>query len=402
MAEQKIYGYVGKIARIDLTDSTVEIIPTSRYVPEYIGGRQICHKIFWDEVGPAGPTAGTGIPSGSRAFMAGIAASTYPEQYSFGSFGSIGGWIAAEIKYAGFDGFILQGKAKEPCYILIDNGKIEIHSAEGLWDKLVHPAQEWLKERHGVDTRSMVIGPAGEHLCRDATITTSNDNAFSKSGFGAVMGSKNLKGVAVKGKGAVVPADIDKVFELRKTIGTGPMKAPNPIIHQENPTVGGGTNYVQTTSSPGCTFRCHKMQMGLQSAFEDKKVNQVEKCASAVAWMMSLDVGYPAPLYVHSKRNHSASRMRSGAPLDTADPDFPKILSDGFASNKAHYVDNDYARGHMLMHLCNEYGLDKYEITIWLQPWLSMCKKLGLLDELDFGMEPDVNDIELNILSLFQ
>ncbi len=414
MAEQKLYGYVGKIARIDLTESTVEIIPTSNYVPEYIGGRQICHKIFWDEVGPGvgafdpenklifmtGPTAGTGIPSGSRAFMAGIAASTYPEQYSFGS---MGGWVAPEIKYAGFDGLILQGKAKEPSYILVTDGKIEILPAGEVWGKLVHPAQEWFKEKHGIDSRSMVIGPAGENLCRDATITTNGDNAFAKSGFGAVMGSKNLKGVVFRGKGAVVPADPERILRMRKEVGGGEHKQPNPVVHMETfNTVGthvgekieGGVNYVYTTCSPGCTFRCNKMQMGLKSAFEDKRINQVEKCYSMKAADLSTDSNYPAVAYVHSEKNRSAARMLSGYAIDRTDPELPAILADGFPSNVTNYFSCDYERGMMTNNLCNEYGLDKWEITAWVLTWLAMCKKEGLLDELDFGMEPDVENPE--------
>jgi len=418
MSEKKLYGYAGKIARIDLTEMKIDIIPTSTWVPEYIGGRQVCHKIFWDEVKPGtkafdpenklifmtGATAGTGIPSGSRAFMSGISPSTYPEQYSFGS---IGGWVGAEIKYAGFDGFILQGKAEKPCYVLIDNGKAEILPADGLWGLLVHPAQEWLKEKHGLDTRSMVIGPAGEHLCRDATITTNGDNAFAKSGFGAVMGSKNFKGLAIKGKGAVTPADPAAILKMRERVGGGMFRIPNPIVHQDSyvmisqegevdgmAQVEGGINFMYSTCSAGCAFRCHKVEVGIPSAFvEDKKVNQVEKCISGSSPTGMADCDFPSPVFIHSEKNQSFCKLMLGQ-LDVTDPDLPKILSDGFPGNKTNYFKDDYTRGFTVMQLCNEYGLDKYDVCVWLQPWLGMCKQMGLLDELDFGMEPDVENIE--------
>ena len=98
---EKLYGYVGKIARINLTDSTVSAIPTMNYLPAYIGGRGVCNRIFWDEVGPGvkafdpenkiiymtGPTTATGIPTGGRTVFTGISPNNYPEQYSWSGIG---------------------------------------------------------------------------------------------------------------------------------------------------------------------------------------------------------------------------------------------------------------------------------------------------------------------------
>jgi aldehyde:ferredoxin oxidoreductase len=125
MPEEKLCGYAGKIARINLTKQSVEFIPTSDYAPKYIGGRGICNKIFWDEVGPGvgafdpenkvvlmtGPATGTGIPTGGRTSICGIAPNSLPEQYCWGN---IGGWFGAHLKFAGLDGFILEGKADAP------------------------------------------------------------------------------------------------------------------------------------------------------------------------------------------------------------------------------------------------------------------------------------------------
>ena len=136
----KLYGYAGKIARINLTTGGVSSLSTWDYVPEYIGGRGICNKIFWDEVGPGvqgldpenkliimtGPTTGTGIPAGGRTVIAGIAPQCFPEQYSWSS---IGGWFGAEVKFTGYDGLILEGKAAQPSYIWIEDDKIQILSA---------------------------------------------------------------------------------------------------------------------------------------------------------------------------------------------------------------------------------------------------------------------------------
>jgi aldehyde:ferredoxin oxidoreductase len=139
----KTYGYVGTIARINLTDKSVELIPTSKYVPKYIGGRAVCNRIFWEEVKPGvkafdpenkliymtGPTTATGIPTGGRTVFTGISPNSWPEQYTCSG---IGGWFGAELKFAGYDGFILEGRAAEPTYIFIEDDEIRFLSAEPL------------------------------------------------------------------------------------------------------------------------------------------------------------------------------------------------------------------------------------------------------------------------------
>ncbi|MEG3066911.1 MAG: aldehyde ferredoxin oxidoreductase N-terminal domain-containing protein [Syntrophaceticus schinkii] len=253
----KLYGYVGKIARINLTDKSVEIIPTSKYVPKYIGGRCICNKIFWDEVKPGvkafdlenkliymtGPTTATGIPTGGRTVFTGIAANNLPEQYAWSG---IGGWFGAELKFAGYDGFILEGRASELTYICIEDDKITFRSARNLWGKKVHDTQAKLEEWHGSKTKSMVIGPAGENLMRNASVTTSNDNVAAKAGFGAVFGSKNLKAITCKGTGVVIPYDIPKVLELRRKMGD-PYMCPSPLVQESSHGMDGNTMEVNWT-----------------------------------------------------------------------------------------------------------------------------------------------------------
>lgn len=414
MAEnQKLYGYVGKILRINLTDSTTETIPTSKYVPKYIGGRGVCHKIFWDEVKPGvgafdpenklifmtGATTGTAIPTGGRSMMTGISPTALPEQYSHGS---IGGWIGTVLKYAGYDGFILEGKAPVPTYVLIEDDKIHFLPADGLWGKLVHETQEEIYKKHGPDVHSLVIGPAGEHLCRNATLTTSSDSALSKAGFGAVFGAKNLKAVAIKGKGEVKPADIDKVLELREKMG-GFAKEPNKIEHRTEAgmmlnlfNVPEGYDTTLLACSPGCNSRCNRMILDRKSPFSDAKLNRIEKCISVMCYNYSYDVGCPMSLFVQSERNHApmgkvVAGITDGDAFDMDDPDID-ILTDCYMGDKMDLWGPDYDRGNLLMGLCNDYGLDKWELTVWYSTWLAMAKKEGLLDDLDFGMEPDISN----------
>ena len=105
-----------------------------------------------------GPTTATGIPSGGRTVFTGLSPKTLPEQYTWSG---MGGWFGSELKFAGYDGLIIEGKAKEPTYIYIEDGKVQFLSAEKLWGQYVHETQEMLEEIHGKDVKSIVIGPGG-------------------------------------------------------------------------------------------------------------------------------------------------------------------------------------------------------------------------------------------------
>lgn len=406
--EKKLYGYAGQILRINLTDSTTDIVPTSRYVPEYIGGRAVCNKIFWDEVGPGvgafdpenkmifmtGPTTGTGIPTGGRAVMTSISPNSLPEQYSYGS---IGGWIGTVLKYAGYDGFILEGKAPKHTYILIEDDKVQFLDAETIWGMTVHNTQQSLLRIHGQGIHSMVIGPAGEHLHRNASITTSNDNAFAKAGFGAVWGSKNLKAIAIRGSGAVYPADIDKILDLRMKVGR-PDMVPNPILRKMS--IGHvSNNFPQEwengayACSPGCNARCQRLVMNTKSAFTGERINQTEKCVSILAYNFTYEHPWGAPLFVLSPKNSRTLGQQKSypKPLDPTDPDLA-MVSEQYKGDRMDLWGPSFDRGNLMMHLCNEYGIDKWDVCIWYFTWLSMAKKEGLLDDLDFGMEVDVEN----------
>ncbi len=110
-----------------------------------------------------------------------------------------GGHWGAELKFAGFDALVVRGKAKEPVYIWINNSDVKILRAERLWGMTVSQADAELRSLWGDKTRAMVIGPAGENLVRSSIIVNDISHAAALGGFGAVMGSKNLKAVAVRG-----------------------------------------------------------------------------------------------------------------------------------------------------------------------------------------------------------
>jgi aldehyde:ferredoxin oxidoreductase len=244
MAELK--GWTGKILRINLTNGKVEKVETAQYVPEYIGGLGIGLKVVWDEVAPdvkpfdpenklifmGGPLTGTLSPSSGRLTVISKSPHTWPVEQT--TRGSMGGHIGAEIHFAGYDGLIIEGRASKPVYIAIHDDKVAIREAVHLWGLNTYDAQrQMIKEMRDQRAKTMVIGPAGERLVRTAVIIHDLKNAFGQGGFGAVMGSKNLKGIAVRGTGttkmACTPRELLDLVEYTKSLIAAPLHGIVPI-----------------------------------------------------------------------------------------------------------------------------------------------------------------------------
>jgi aldehyde:ferredoxin oxidoreductase len=219
------YGWTGKILRVDLTTREIAFLPTSNYEPEkYLGGVGLNTKIFWEMGCPAvealdatnpllifvGPVTGVAGPFG-RAEVSGIAPQSYPQE-TF-AYSGIGGKIASEIKYAGYDGLVIVGKSDKPVYLSIINEVVKIEDAKSLWGLDTFETQKSLMKKYS-NAAVLTIGPAGENLCRVAIILNETASAAGQGGYGAVMGSKNLKAIVVKGTGTLKVARPDVLAKL--------------------------------------------------------------------------------------------------------------------------------------------------------------------------------------------
>lgn len=208
-----MYGYHGKYLRINLKTQEVKVETLDLEIAKkFIGGRGLGTKFMMDEVDPkvdafspenkliiaTGPLTGTATPTGGRYMVV----TKSPLTGTIASSNS-GGFFGAELKFAGYDMIIFEDKAEEPVYINIVDDQIEFKSAKHLWGKLVGEVTDELQAEHGEKTRVMTIGPAGENLSRLAAVMNEKDRAAGRSGVGAVMGSKNLKAVVVKGSNKV-------------------------------------------------------------------------------------------------------------------------------------------------------------------------------------------------------
>ncbi|MFP3896990.1 MAG: aldehyde ferredoxin oxidoreductase N-terminal domain-containing protein, partial [Anaerolineales bacterium] len=205
-----LYGWTGKILRVDLSEGEVSTIDTKEYVPEFVGGLGMAARIAWEELGPevgpfdpenmlfvmVGPLTGTLASGGGRVVVAGIAPQQHPPAFSRSG---MGGHWGAELKYAGYDGIVVEGRANEPVYLWIEDDEVEIREAGELWGLGTFATTSRLRGIHGNKTRLISCGQAGENLSRIACIQTETGNAAGQGGYGGVMGSKNLKAIAVRG-----------------------------------------------------------------------------------------------------------------------------------------------------------------------------------------------------------
>jgi len=202
-------GYAGKILSVDLSSRTIAELPTSDYAGSYLGGRGIAGRLYWEEASPqanaldpenalilaTGPLAGVPVIGGSRWYVCAKSPITSPQHLSYCNLG--GDW-GVRLKSAGYDAVVVKGKSDKPVYLLIENGASIVRDASFLWGKGAIQARETLVEQLGNSASVVAIGPGGENQAAMACLIASDD-ASGGGGMGAVMGSKNLKAIAVHG-----------------------------------------------------------------------------------------------------------------------------------------------------------------------------------------------------------
>ncbi len=244
---RKWFGWSGTILKVDLTGGTVQRAAlTEDLAYQYLGQAGINARILYDLVGPgtdpfspnaplifgAGPLAGTLAPCSGRFSV------TFKSPLT-GIFGdsNCGGHWGSELKMAGYDHIVITGRSEYPVYLWIDNDKVEIRDARALWGQDTWATDDLVKQDVGERTAQVLcIGPAGENLVRFAAIICNLARAAARCGPGAVMGSKNLKAIAVRGDRGIHVADrtgfkqavdeavqailTDPLYDSAKTYGT--------------------------------------------------------------------------------------------------------------------------------------------------------------------------------------
>ena len=238
-----IKGYAGKFLEIDLSSGKIsETKFSDEILKDYVGGRGLATKILWDRLGSKWEQTDPLAPENLLLFLTGPLTGFFPggrtcvsgkSPQSNGVVGStVAGEFGVELKCAGYDGIIVAGEAEKPVYIFVKDSDVEIRDAARIWGKdakqtvavLTRECRELLHERfpqkgEWKEPAILYIGPAGENKVRTAVVAAKWTHAAGYGGYGAVMGSKKLKAVVVKGSGPLPEvADMEKVKQLIHTV----------------------------------------------------------------------------------------------------------------------------------------------------------------------------------------
>jgi aldehyde:ferredoxin oxidoreductase len=224
-------GFAGKVLRVDLTSGRIEAEPLEAGLAEkYIGGLGLCLKLAYDTIEPGcdplspgnpivfgvGPLVGTDLPSTSRFY----AVSKLPASRMVGWCGAGGFTFGVMLKNAGFDHVVIEGRSPRPVVLSIDDGRVELRDAGDLWGRGVDDTCRAIRGETESDSETptgvLCIGPAGENLITFSMAFIDRISTLGRGGFGAVMGSKNLKAVTARGTGGVRVADRRQYRDLRR------------------------------------------------------------------------------------------------------------------------------------------------------------------------------------------
>ena len=225
------FGYNGKILRVDLTEEKITVEePPEKWYRAYLGGmgaiayyllREVRKGV--DPLGPGNllimaPGVVTGAPfSGSGRNAVG---GKSPLTCGFGE-ADVGGFWGAELKHAGFDAVIFKGAAERTLWLWVEDGEAELRDASGLWGLEVAECQDRMREEVGeTQAKTALIGPGGERHVRLACVVNDVNHVAGRCGLGAIMGSKKLKGVAVRGHNPPKLADPDRMRELARLVAS--------------------------------------------------------------------------------------------------------------------------------------------------------------------------------------
>ena len=340
-------GYTGKILRINLTEGTIATEALDADVAaKFVGGRGLGTYYLSQEVAPTidalspdnklllvtGPLTGTTVPASGRY----MAVTKSPLTGTIASSNSGGHW-GAELKFAGWDMIILEGKSPNPCYLAIRDDDVQICDAAAHWGKLVGETTDALLEEFGdPKARVLMIGPAGERMSPIAAIMNDRYRAAGRSGVGAVMGSKNLKAIVVRGSSKPAVANADGLAELVKELRA--KLKEHPVTGTGLPTH--GTAVLVNIINDGGVYPTENFQ---KSQFD--KAGEVSGEMLTEKYLTGKDICYRCP--IACGRYSEADGVEGGGPeyetiwaytADCGVSDMPSVIK----ANK----------------FCNEYGMD--------------------------------------------
>ncbi|MCE5258058.1 MAG: hypothetical protein LLG44_03245 [Chloroflexi bacterium] len=354
-------GWVNRILRVDLSTMSIRAQETAPFVPDFLAARGLAAKFVWDEypepVEPFDPRSPlmifTGALTGSRSAYSGrcTVAGFSPQGWPYHWFtrSNIGGHFGGELKRAGYDGMIIVGAADTPVRIMISDDEVSILPADELWGALALDTLDTLESLEGKGTRSLAIGPAGERLACIATIQTATSSACGHGGFGAVMGSKLLKAISVRGSGKVALADEERVNSFSKALGNALRSRqtnPEHVRHlNERLSAEGGGSVRAYACTEACPTPCNLYYRDIPGIVQQRSYTGHWACVGTLLAGMDEQTGIP-------RRGVFDFRLGTRAGME-------------------------------MNVLCNQYGLNQWDLLIGMVPWLEACQRTGILSTIN-------------------
>ena len=383
-----MYGWHSKILRVNLSTGDIAVEEVDpQMAKDFIGGRGWAIRYLYDEVDPqvdplspenklifgTGPLTATPAPTGNRYMVV-----TKSPLTGALSCSNSGGFFPTEMKRTGFDLFIFEGKAERPVYLWVHDGEAELRSAEHLWGKDVFETEDALRAETDRRARVACIGPAGERLVRIAAIMNEKHRAAARSGVGAVMGSKNLKAVVVRGTQAPTLAHPEEMRALCREVTEEVKKA----VEAGSALRVYGTAYVPPVTNEVGILPTRNFQTGVFAHAEDISGHVLREkylirpkacygCPIACGRLTKID----EPPYVGEGEG----------------PEYETIASLGSACGVGNLAAITYAN-----YLCNRLGLDTISTGVTIACAMELFER-GILPESDVGMELRFGDADAMI-----
>ena len=353
---EPMHGWCNRLLRVDLSARRIWVEPTAPRVPDWLGGRGLAARILWDEypepVEPYDPRnplmffpgalTGTISPYSGRTSINSYAPQAYP--YQWFTRASVGRDWGVALKRAGYDGLIVTGASETPVQLVIQDDVVRILPADDLWGLDAVDTQDAIEAAYGRSVRTLTIGPAGENLSRIATILTGTTSVAGQGGFGAVMGSKRLKAVAVMGSGRVATAEPDRLRDLFKAVGDavrgdGMHGAPNlERLNQRLVEEGGGKARLAACTA-SCPTPCAIEYSGVPGCARQREWSTGVFCVGGTAHGIRGSTAYDWELPTRAVVEINA--------------------------------------------ISNRLGINHWDVMIAMVPWLRACQREGLLDTLN-------------------
>jgi aldehyde:ferredoxin oxidoreductase len=372
-----MYGYGGKVLRVDLTDRIVHSHPTEEHLTRaFLGGRGLNVKRLWDEL-PAhtdglspdnvlvfgvGPLVGTTFPGGARFNVSAMS----PQTGILGD-SNAGGFFGPELKFAGYDQLIIHGRASHPVYVWIKDDVVEIRDARALWGQDVWDATLTIQQELGdSNVQVATVGQAAERGVRFAGVFANLHRAAARTGMGTVMASKNLKAVATRGSGLIRVADLarfsDIIARLDRVIYDHPEYEARCRL--------GTTKLINALNSIGGLPARHFQGGSVEyaDAVSGEAIERLYKIKGKACFACTIP----------------CSRF-----LEVDDPRFPGLRLEGpeyepLAGFTVRVGNDDLALGLKCIDVSNRYGMDAITLSEVIS-WAMECHQRGLLsrDEAD-------------------